>query len=89
MSGNCAIGTAREIAFLVTLIPGPIKYQGSIRDGEVRRGFDTMVNNLLVKLRSVNAISEEEYEAARAETLLFRGQPPPEFEISEGLPIGQ
>lgn len=78
----------REIAFLVTLIPGPIKYQGSIRDGEVRRGFDTMVNNLLVKLRSVDAISEEEYEAARAETLLFRGQPPPELEIPEAVPIG-
>lgn len=78
----------REISFLVTLIPGPIKYQGSIRDGEVRRGFDTMVNNLLVKLRSVNALSLEEYEAARAETLLFRGQLPPEFEIPEALPIG-
>jgi penicillin-binding protein 1A len=79
----------REIAFLVTMIPGPIKYQDSIRDGEVRRGFDTMVNNLLVKLRSVDAISEEEYENARAETLIFRGQPPPEFEAPEVPPIGQ
>jgi len=78
----------REIAFLVTLIPGPIKYQGSIRDGEVRRGFDTMVNNLLVKLRSVDAISDEEYEAARAETLVFRGQPPV-IEGAEEPPIGQ
>lgn len=78
----------REIAFLVTLIPGPIKYQGSIRDGEVRQGFDTMVNNLLVKLRSVDALSEEEYQAARAETLLFRGQPPPDPEAPEPPPIG-
>lgn len=67
----------REIAFLVSLIPGPVKYQASIQGGEVSRGFDTMVDNLLVKLLSVDAISEEEYEAALSQTLVFRGQPPP------------
>jgi membrane peptidoglycan carboxypeptidase len=67
----------RETAFLVSLIPGPLKYQASIQGGEVRPGFDTLVNNLLVKLRSVEAISEEEYQAALSETLVFRGQPPP------------
>jgi len=67
----------REIAFLVSLIPGPLKYQASIQGGEVRQGFDTLVNNLLVKLRSVDAISEEEYQAALSEILVFRGQPPP------------
>ena len=79
----------REIAFLVSMIPGPVKYQRSIQGGEVRHGFDTLVNNLLVKLRSVDAISEEEYEAARAETLVFRGQPPPDLEVPEAPPIGQ
>lgn len=68
--------SAREIAFLVSMIPGPLKYQRSIQGGEVRSGFDTLVNNLLVKLRSVDALSEEEYEAARAQVLAFRGQPP-------------
>ena len=67
----------REVAFLVSLIPGPLKYQASIRDGEVSRGFDTLVDNLLVKLRSVDAISEEEYQTALSETLVFRNQPPP------------
>ena len=66
----------REIAFLVSMIPGPVKYQRSIEGGELRRGFETLVNKLLVKMRSVDAISEEEYQAALAETLTFRGQPP-------------
>ena len=66
----------REIAFLVSMIPGPVKYQRSIQGGEVTSGFDTLVNNLLVKLRSVDALSEEEFQAALAETLAFRGQPP-------------
>jgi len=77
----------REIAFLVSMIPGPVKYQRSITGGEVRRGFDTLVNNLLVKVRSVDLISEEEFQQALAETLVFRGAPP----STEGLeddPIG-
>ncbi len=66
----------REIAFLVSMIPGPVKYQRSIQSGEVTGGFDTLVNNLLVKLRSVDALSEEEFQAALAETLVFGGQLP-------------
>ncbi|MBK5254974.1 MAG: transglycosylase domain-containing protein [Vicinamibacteria bacterium] len=64
--------TPKEIAFLVSLIPGPIKYQRSIQGDELGPGFDTLVNNLLVKLRSVDALTEEEYDAAREEKLLFR-----------------
>jgi membrane peptidoglycan carboxypeptidase len=78
----------RETAFLVSMIPGPLKYQASIQGGEVRRGFDTLVNNLLVKLRSVDAISEEEYQAALSETLTFRGQPPKE-DGAPADPVGQ
>ena len=69
--------TPREIAFLVSMIPGPVKYQRSIEGGELRKGFETLVNNLLVKVRSVDAISEEEFQQALTETLVFRGQPPP------------
>jgi hypothetical protein len=63
----------REIAFLVSMIPAPVKYQRSIAGGEVRRGFDTLVNNLLVKVRSIDLITEEEFQEALAETLVFRG----------------
>ena len=78
----------REVAFLVSLIPGPVKYQASIQGGEVRRGFDTLVNNLLVKMRSVDVISEERFQAALVETLVFRAQPP-KVEDSPEDPIGQ
>jgi membrane peptidoglycan carboxypeptidase len=66
----------REIAFLVSMIPGPVKYQRSIQSGEVTRGFDTLVNNLLVKLRSVDALTEDEFQAALGEALMFRGPAP-------------
>ena len=78
----------REVAFLVSLIPGPVKYQASIQGGEVRRGFDTLVNNLLVKMRSVDVISEERFRAALVENLVFRAQPP-KVEDSPQDPIGQ
>ena len=68
--------TPGQMALLVALSPGPVKYQRSIEGGELRPGFETLVNNLLAKLRSVDALSEEEYEAARAEILVFRGKPP-------------
>jgi hypothetical protein len=71
--------TPREIAFLVSLIPGPVKYQRSIEGGELRPGFEILVNNLLAKLRSVDALSEDEFQAALGETLAFR-EPPPEVE---------
>lgn len=63
--------TPKEIAFLVSMIPGPIKYQRSIQGDELGLGFENLVNNLLVKLRSVEALTEEEYAAARDETLQF------------------
>jgi hypothetical protein len=56
----------------VALIPGPIKYQRSFEEGALSPGFEPLVTNLLLKLRSVNALSEEECAAALAETLTFR-----------------
>jgi penicillin-binding protein 1A len=62
----------KEIAFLVVLIPGPVKYQRSFNEGALTSGLEPLVTNLLAKLRSVDALSEEEYLAARSETLEFR-----------------
>jgi membrane peptidoglycan carboxypeptidase len=62
----------KEMAFLVVLIPGPIKYQRSFNQGALSSGLEPLVANLLAKLRSVDALSEEEYAAALDETLVFR-----------------
>jgi penicillin-binding protein 1A len=67
--------TPKETAFLVALIPGPVKYQRSFVDGTLTPGFGTLVTNLLAKLRSVDAISEEAYAGALEETLAFRRPP--------------
>jgi hypothetical protein len=61
--------TPRQIAFLVALVPGPVKYQRSFADGTPSPAFLRLVDNLLAKLRSVDALSEDEYQTAIAEPL--------------------
>jgi hypothetical protein len=61
--------TPKQMAFLVALIPGPIKYQRSFASGTLSPGFRPLVDALLAKLRSVDAIDEAEYGAALAEEL--------------------
>jgi len=77
--------TPKEIAFLVILIPGPTRYQRSFAEGALSAGLEPLVTNLLAKLRSVDALSEEEYRAALAETLAFR-RLEPEAEPVAGKP---
>ena len=62
----------KEMAFLVVMIPGPVKYQRSFNEGALSAGLEPLVVKLLAKLRSVDALSEDEYAAALAETLAFR-----------------
>jgi hypothetical protein len=64
--------TPREIAFLVALIPGPVKYQRSFADGTLSPGFRPLVDELLAKVHSVGGLSDQEYDAARAEALAVR-----------------
>jgi hypothetical protein len=56
--------TPAQMAFLVAIIPGPIKYQRSIARGTPSPGLRVLIDNLLAKLRSVEAISDEEYQRA-------------------------
>ena len=64
--------TPAQMAFLVSIIPGPILYQRSMADGMPGPGLRTLVDNLLAKLRSVEAISEVEYGQALADPLSLR-----------------
>jgi len=61
--------TPKQMAFLVALIPGPLKYQRSLAGGTPSPGFLPLVDNLLAKLRAVDGLSEQQYEAALAEPL--------------------
>jgi monofunctional biosynthetic peptidoglycan transglycosylase len=63
--------TPRQMAFLVALIPGPRKYQGSFADGTPSPGFLRLVDNLLAKLRSLSALEEAAYQEALAEPLVI------------------
>ena len=61
--------TPKQMVFLVSLIPGPVKYQRSFADGVPTPFFDGLMTTLLTKLASVGALSDAECAAAIAEPL--------------------
>jgi membrane peptidoglycan carboxypeptidase len=65
--------TPAEMAFLVAIIPGPIKYQASFAHGTPGPGLSVLIDDLLAKLRSVGAISEEEYRRGLAQDIVVGG----------------
>ena len=77
--------TPVQMAFLVSIIPGPLKYQSSFAHGTPGPGLRKLVNTLLAKLRSVDALTEEEYQAALGEEIvvLGRGAPAPQTQPAE------
>lgn len=64
--------TPKQMAFLVSLIPAPIKYQRSFADGVPSPFLEGLMATLLAKLESVGALGQAEYEAALAEPLDLR-----------------
>src|SRR5579862_8402854 len=69
--------TPAEMAFLVSIVPGPIKYQSSFAHGTPGPGLRSLIDELLAKLRSVDAIGEEEYGRALGEPIVVAGGRPP------------
>ena len=67
--------TPAEMAFLVTIIPGPIKYQSSFARGAPGPGLRSLIDELLAKLRSVDAISKEEYWRALMDPVVIARDP--------------
>jgi hypothetical protein len=68
--------TPAQMAFLVAIIPGPIKYQSSFAHGTPGPGLSSLIDALLAKLRSVHAIGEEEYQQAIGEPIIVAGGRP-------------
>jgi hypothetical protein len=68
--------TPAQMAFLVAIIPGPIKYQRSFAHGTPGPGLRSLIDELLAKLRSVHAIGEEEYLQALGEPIVVAGGRP-------------
>ncbi|HEY6922899.1 MAG TPA: biosynthetic peptidoglycan transglycosylase [Steroidobacteraceae bacterium] len=69
--------TPAQMAFLVAIIPGPIKYQSSFAHGTPGPGLRSLIDDMLAKLRSVHAIGEEEYLQALGEPIVVAGGRPP------------
>jgi hypothetical protein len=70
--------TPRQMAFLVALVPGPLMYQRSFEGGVPSPFLEGRMATLLAKLRSVSALSDEEYLRALAEPLDLRVSEPDE-----------
>ena len=64
--------TPKQMAFLVSLIPGPLKYQRSFAGGTPTPFFEGLMVTLLAKLHAVGALSDDEYRLALAEPLDLR-----------------
>ncbi|HEV7502603.1 MAG TPA: biosynthetic peptidoglycan transglycosylase, partial [Vicinamibacteria bacterium] len=64
--------TPKEMAFLICLIPSPVRYHQAHLAGHMGPGMEQLVATLLAKLRSVDALDDDAYAAARAEELQFR-----------------
>jgi hypothetical protein len=64
--------TPKQMAFLVSLIPGPLKYQRSFAGGTPTPFFEGLMVGLLAKLHAVGALGDEEYQLALAEPLDLR-----------------
>jgi hypothetical protein len=69
--------TPKEIAFLVCLIPSPVRYHQAHAAGRLGPGMEQLTANLLAKLRSVDAIGDEEYGHALNEVVAFRPEGAP------------
>jgi hypothetical protein len=69
--------TPREMVFLVCVIPSPVRYHQAYVAGHVGPGMDQLMANLLAKLRSVDALSDDAYFDALTEELRFRPERDP------------
>jgi membrane carboxypeptidase/penicillin-binding protein len=64
--------TPREMVFLICVIPSPVRYHQAYVAGRVGPGMDQLMANLLAKLRSVDALSDDAYYDALTEELHFQ-----------------
>jgi membrane peptidoglycan carboxypeptidase len=64
--------TPREMVFLICLIPSPVRYHQAHLAGRVGPGMDQLIANLLAKLRSLDALTDDGYFDALTEELQFR-----------------
>jgi hypothetical protein len=64
--------TPREMVFLICVIPSPVRYHQAYVAGRVGPGMDQLMANLLAKLRSVEALTDDGYFDALTDELRFR-----------------
>ena len=69
--------TPKEIAFLVCLIPSPVRYHQAHEAGRIGPGMEQLVHNLLAKLHSLGELDDGAYQEALDEELQFAAETAP------------
>src|SRR5204862_7330451 len=69
--------TPREMAFLVCVIPSPVRYHEAHAAGHLGPGMEQLVASLLAKVRSVGALDDDHYYDALTEELQFQPESAP------------
>ena len=63
--------TAKEGAFLAMLLPNPVRYQRSFRDGKLTPYADRTITSILLKMVDAEKMSLEEFNAEKAKPFTF------------------
>jgi penicillin-binding protein 1A len=79
--------TPKQMAFLVAMIPGPVKYQRSIAGGVPTPFFDGLMASLLFKLHSTGDLDDAAFAAALVEPLGLAAEGPAASEGQDGAAL--
>ncbi|HET8648062.1 MAG TPA: biosynthetic peptidoglycan transglycosylase, partial [Vicinamibacteria bacterium] len=63
--------TTREMAFLVCLVPSPVRYHSAHRAGQAGPGMTQLMDNLLAKMHAAGALDDDGYAQALSDVLVF------------------
>jgi penicillin-binding protein 1A len=69
--------TPKETAFLVCLIPAPVRYHQAHEAGRIGPGMEQLVHNLLAKLHALGELDDDAYQRALDEELQFAAETAP------------
>lgn len=66
--------TAKEAAYLASIIPNPVRYYGYYAKGEVSETFQQRVNDILEKLHATGVLDDAAYAHAVEQPMAFAGR---------------
>ncbi len=82
---NASELTPREAAFLAAIIPNPVRYHFMFTRDQVSDFCNQKIDTILQKMNTVGMLSDEDFEEALAQPIVFRRDSDKEIENSKTL----